>query len=77
MREIAARSSASYAADEISQGAISASLDAGNVDGIEWVPGARPGGLEEDGMNSDKCESPAIVRGGPASPPEEWRHDWQ
>lgn len=42
VREMAARSTTSYDADEISQGAISASLDAGNVEGIEWVPGSSP-----------------------------------
>jgi len=42
VREIAAQSSANYGADEISQGAISAALNAGSVDGIEWVPGSSP-----------------------------------
>lgn len=42
VREIAAQPSANYGADEISQGAISAALNADNVDGIEWVPGSSP-----------------------------------
>jgi hypothetical protein len=42
VREIAAQPSANYGADEISQGAISAALNAGSVEGIEWVPGSSP-----------------------------------
>lgn len=42
VREIAANPSVNYGIDEISQGAISAALNAYTVDGIEWVPGSSP-----------------------------------
>lgn len=42
VREVAAAVSSEYEADEISQGAISAALNANSVPGIEWVPDSSP-----------------------------------
>lgn len=42
VREIAGMASTQYGADDVSQGAISAALNADNVNGIEWVPGSSP-----------------------------------
>lgn len=44
VREIAQRASAGYVAGEISQGAISAALNSGRLEGFEWVPAVHPGG---------------------------------
>lgn len=42
VREVAREQTADYQADEISQGAISAAMNSGRVEGIEWVPGSSP-----------------------------------